>query len=117
LQSGEVTCSIHVIAQSEGAVKKLVGIILAGFVFIAVSAAADDTGQVAGVEADALSWLALTDHGDYAQRWDQAAGMFQSAISRENWINSIVNVRQPFGKMERGVQLNVVQHHSCRGSP
>ena len=64
--------------------KQLLGIILAGFIFIGISAGADDAEQVAGAEAAALSWLALTDSGAYSQSWDQAASMFQGAITRQN---------------------------------
>jgi Protein of unknown function (DUF4019) len=98
-------------------VKKLVRIIVAGFMLVAVSAAADDTEQVAGAKAAALSWLALTDHGEYAQSWDQAAGMFQSAISRENWTNAIVNARRPFGKVISRKIKSALYTRSIPGAP
>jgi len=80
-------------------VKQLVAVILAGFLVVSVSARADDSEQIAGAEAAALRWLALTDRGEYAQSWDQSAGMFQGAISRENWVNTIGKVRPPLGKV------------------
>jgi Protein of unknown function (DUF4019) len=105
------------LAQSEVAVKQLLGIILAGFMLVAVSAAADDTEQVAGAEAAALSWLSLTDRGEYVQSWDQAAGIFQSAISRENWINAIVNARRPFGKVIWRKTNSALYTRSLPGAP
>jgi len=98
-------------------VKQIVGIILAGFIFIGVSAGADDAEQVAGAEAAALSWLALTDSGDYSQSWDRAASIFQGAISRENWISAVVNVRQPLGKVLSRKVKSAVFTRSLPGAP
>jgi hypothetical protein len=98
-------------------VKLSLGIILAGFLLMTVSAGADDTEQVAGAEAAALSWLALTDRGEYAQSWDQAAGMFQGAISRENWIDAIVKVRQPLGKVISRKVKSTLYTRSIPGAP
>jgi hypothetical protein len=98
-------------------VKQLVGIILAGFMLIALSSAADDTEQVAGAEAAALSWLALTDRGEYPQSWDQAARMFQDAISRQKWVDAIVNVRQPLGKVISRKVKSALYTRSLPGAP
>ena len=97
--------------------KLIVGIILAGFMLIAVSAVADDTEQVAGAEAAALSWLALTDSGEYSQSWDRAASIFQGAISRQNWISAVVNVRQPLGKVLSRKVKSALYTRSLPGAP
>jgi hypothetical protein len=98
-------------------VKQLVRIALASFMLIAVSAAADDVEQIAGAEAAALAWLALTDSGSYAQSWDQAAGMFQGAISRQNWIGAVVNARRPFGKVLSRKVKSALYTRSLPGAP
>ena len=97
--------------------KLIVGIILAGFMLIAVSAVADDTEQVAGAEVAALSWLALTDSGEYSQSWDRAASIFQGAISRQNWISAVVNVRQPLGKVLSRKVKSALYTRSLPGAP
>jgi hypothetical protein len=96
---------------------KLLAVVLAGLLAVAVSARADDAEQVAGAEEAALKWLALTDSGSYAQSWDQAAGMFQGAISRENWINAVVNARQPLGKVISRRVNSALYTRSLPGAP
>jgi hypothetical protein len=99
------------------AVKQLLGVILAGLLVVAAAAAPDDAEQVAGAEAAALAWLALTDSGSYAQSWDQAAGMFQGAISRESWISAVVNARQPLGKVISRKVKSALYTRSLPGAP
>src|SRR5882762_9314472 len=62
--------------------KFVLGIIVAGFMFTAAPARAQDADKVTKAEAAALAWLALTDAGDYPRSWDQAAGYFQASISK-----------------------------------
>lgn len=47
----------------------------------------------------AESWLALIDKADYAASYDQAAGMFKSAISKADWQQKIKVVRDPLGQV------------------
>lgn len=48
--------------------------------------------------AAAQSWLALIDNGDAAESWNQAATLFKSAVSAEQWRDSLVAVQVPLGK-------------------
>jgi hypothetical protein len=96
---------------------KLLTVILASLLAVTVSAGADDAEQVAGAEAAALKWLALTDSGSYAQSWDQAASIFQGAISKENWISAVVNVRQPLGKVMSRKVKSALYTRSLPGAP
>jgi hypothetical protein len=50
------------------------------------------------VEA-AQDWLKLIDDGDYGKSWDEAAEIFKSAVSKEQWENSVKAVRVPLGKV------------------
>jgi len=97
--------------------KQLTGAFLLGLMLIAVASGAEDAEQVAGAEAAALAWLAITDSGSYAQSWDQAAGMFQGAISRENWISAVVNARQPLGKVISRKVKSALYTRSLPGAP
>lgn len=108
---------IHSIAQSELPMKRVVGIIFAGLMLLAMAARADDAEQVEIAEAAALKWLALTDSGSYAQSWDQAASIFQGAISKENWISAVVNVRQPLGKVVSRKVKSALYTRSLPGAP
>jgi hypothetical protein len=44
-------------------------------------------------------WLKLVDGGQYDASWDQAAKVFQSAVTKEQWQRACTSVRQPLGKL------------------
>jgi len=45
----------------------------------------------------ALSWLHLVDAGRYTRSWEEAAPLFQKAVTREQWNASLEAVRSPLG--------------------
>ncbi len=49
--------------------------------------------------ASASAWLALADEGKYPETWDQAAGYFKTAVTRDQWLASLKVVRPPLGKV------------------
>ena len=48
-------------------------------------------------EAAAKTWLELVDGGSYEASWDQAAKLFQGAITKEQWKQTAGGVRAPLG--------------------
>jgi len=97
--------------------KFVLGIIVAGFMFTAAPAPAQDADKVTKAEAAALAWLALTDAGDYPRSWDQAAGYFQASISKPNWIHAVGNVRQPLGRLISRKVRSAKYTRSLPGAP
>jgi len=53
--------------------------------------------QLAQQSSDA--WLALVDSGKYAESWDEAAQMFKSAVTKDQWLSALGQVRTPQGKV------------------
>ena len=47
--------------------------------------------------AAAQHWLALLDQGRYGASWEQAAPMFQEAMSRHRWETTLPGARDPLG--------------------
>jgi hypothetical protein len=47
----------------------------------------------------ALEWLALVDAGKYAESYDDAASMFQKALSRDKWIETLNGLLPQYGKV------------------
>jgi hypothetical protein len=47
-----------------------------------------------------MSWLSLTDAKKYAASWESAAALFQNAISRDDWVQSLNAVRSPIGALQ-----------------
>jgi hypothetical protein len=72
-----------------------VGIVAA--VFVGLARAADQPEDLAQTAAE--SWLKLTDAGDAAASWDQAAKLFKGAITKEHWTQALAGVRPPLGKV------------------
>jgi hypothetical protein len=72
-----------------------VGIVAAAFTVL--DRAADRPEDLA--ETAAESWLKLTDAGDAAASWDQAAKLFKDAVTREQWTQALAGVRPPLGKV------------------
>lgn len=53
--------------------------------------------QLAQQSSDA--WLALVDSGKYANSWDEAAQLFKSAVTKDQWLSALGQVRTPQGKV------------------
>jgi hypothetical protein len=71
--------------------------LLGSFVFVSFLQA-NDTAEKAAL-ASAAAWLALADGGKYPETWDQAAGYFKTAVTRDQWLASLNAVRPPLGKV------------------
>jgi hypothetical protein len=52
----------------------------------------------ADAEAAARAWLDLVDAGRYPESWDEAAPVFQAAITKPQWAQALAAVRQPLGR-------------------
>ncbi len=67
-------------------------VLTVGFTF-----AADKPEDVA--QAAAESWLKLTDGGDFAGSWEQAAETFKGAVTQADWVKMAGGVRTPLGRV------------------
>ncbi len=66
---------------------------------------ADQVKEKDAVQA-ARSWLALVDHGKYAESWTYSAEYFKNAISKSKWNKTLTAVRKPLaGVISRKVIL------------
>ncbi len=59
---------------------------------------AADAGAEEAAEDAARKWLAVVDEGRYAASWEEAASVFQNAITKEQWQKALESVRAPLGK-------------------
>jgi hypothetical protein len=71
------------------------GIVAAAFAGLV--RAADKPEDLA--QAAAESWLKLTDAGDGAASWEQAARLFKGVVTKEQWTQALAGVRPPLGKV------------------
>ena len=83
---------------------------------IACAGEAATPAQKAAVKA-AEAWLKLTDGGQYAQSWTEAASLFRKAVDSATWERQVGGVRGPLGKLtSRKVKL-VTTRTSLPGAP
>ena len=64
-------------------------------------ALADDDAQAAAKKeavAAMQTWLGEIDAGGYAKSWTDAAKSFQKAVTSDQWVTALTNVRSPLGK-------------------
>jgi hypothetical protein len=66
-------------------------------IVLAASAPRPAAAQGPEVWQAAGSWLVLLDSGDYAESWDQAAKVFQAAITPTQWARRAVAYREGSG--------------------
>ena len=70
---------------------------LMGLLLCSAALAQDLAAKRETADQAARSWLALVDHGDYGQSWQEAASFFQSKISKADWEKALNQVRPPLG--------------------
>jgi hypothetical protein len=97
--------------------KFVLGTLVAAFLLTTAPARAQNAEKVTNAEAAALAWLALTDAGDYSRSWDLAASIFQSSISKQNWMDVLQNVRKPLGNLVSRKVKSARYAESLPGAP
>jgi hypothetical protein len=83
--------------------KDLLRNVLTGFLLIATILGSVAYGAGTIQEKDAFlaaeKWLERIDKGEYAASWREAAEYFKTAITEEEWVQSLQAVRKPLGKL------------------
>ena len=69
------------------------------------------------VTGAAQAWLALTDQGEYAQSWAEAASYFRTAAPQEQWVQSITAARSPLGAVVSRTLRSAESATSLPGAP
>ena len=69
------------------------------------------------VTGAASAWLALTDRGEYAQSWAEAASYFRTAAPQEQWVQAITAVRSPLGAVISRTLRSAESARSLPGAP
>lgn len=58
---------------------------------------AEDKEQAA--KQAALAWLELVDSGQYRASWDEAAKLFKTQVSADDWEKAVKTARHPLGAL------------------
>jgi hypothetical protein len=103
--------------ERESSMKCVIGILLAAVMLTSVPARAQEADKVAKAETAALAWLALTDAGDFAPSWHQAASIFQASITQQHWVDALTRVRGPLGPLVSRKVISARYATSLPGAP
>ena len=63
---------------------------------LAAQAPVDTAATLRTADTAAHAWLALVDKGEFAKSWDEAALVFQTAVTETKWEQLVRNARAPF---------------------
>jgi len=66
--------------------------------FTVSSLHANEVAEKSAITAAGV-WVSLVDGGDYGESWNQASALFKTAVTKEQWQQSLKAVRAPLGKM------------------
>ena len=67
---------------------------------VCAAAGAQEAEAISQAQAAASGWLALVDSGKYSASWEQAAGLFKSAIDQQSWAAAAQAARLPLGTLK-----------------
>ncbi len=92
--------------------------VIAITLMLAITVARAESDVVPAVaEKTTLSWLSLTDQGQYEQSWTDTASLFQAAISTADWIRSLTAVRLPLEKLKSRELASATFARTLPGAP
>lgn len=66
------------------------------FILLSQPALATDDTEM----ESAFSWLEKIDSGEYEESWKLTGSLFQDQLSAAQWVQALVQVRQPLGELE-----------------
>ena len=87
-------------------------LVLAFVPVAAISGEAEDQAVKAAEE-----WLALVDQGEYEASWEEAAALFKSVVTVEQWRQALNTARKPFGELKSRELKNAEYATSLPGAP
>ncbi len=92
------------------------------FLFLALvlagsGAHAADTEAVSQAQKSANSWLVLVDAAQYGQCWNEAATLFKSAVTQQEWEKAVRSARAPLGALKSRTFKSATFTRSLPGAP
>ncbi|GHD78554.1 DUF4019 domain-containing protein [Vogesella fluminis] len=96
--------------------RQLLPVLLAGCLCANAGHAAS-LPDIQAADSAARTWLALIDSNDFAASWQQAAALFKSSISQQQWLDALHRARTPLGKLQARTLQSAVPAHTLPGAP
>ncbi len=80
-------------------IRKIAFLAVMGLMFATSSVLPDDSTKETAAIHSAEKWLAIVDDENYAESWSQASELFKHAVQSDQWVQSLLAVRKPLGKL------------------
>ncbi|MDY6950084.1 MAG: DUF4019 domain-containing protein [Thermodesulfobacteriota bacterium] len=78
---------------------KIASLFTVGLILSGVTAVAADSEKEGAAFLAAEKWLSIVDRSAYGESWKEAAQLFRTAISPQQWEQSVQAARGPFGRV------------------
>ncbi len=65
----------------------------------------------------AKEWLVLIDAGNYSESWDNAASLFQKAMPKEQWVETLNGLLPSYGKVIQREVISSKYYTELPGAP
>ncbi|MDQ7729949.1 DUF4019 domain-containing protein [Halomonas sp. SpR8] len=65
----------------------------------------------------AVQWLEVIDSGEYEESWNLTGSLFQDQLSASQWVQALVQVRQPLGDIKSREVSSSSSASSLPGAP
>ena len=98
-------------------VRRIACMVLLSVLLVSVSVVEADSEKEKAAISEALQWLTEIDDGKYADSWNDAAEIFKSAVTEEQWVQTLQAVRKPLGNLISRETKNAVYKTSLPGAP
>ena len=76
-----------------------------------------ESTKIEAAEVAALEWLAVVDEGGYAESWKSAAGLLKSAVTEDQFVQSLEAALGSFGAMRSRQSAQSSFHTELPGAP
>ena len=97
--------------------KVVASLLLSLSALLSTSTSAQDSEVVSQAQAAASAWLALVDAGNYSGSWEQASGLFKSAIGQPSWASAAQAARAPLGALRSREIKSAIFTRTLPGAP
>lgn len=81
------------------------------------AAAAETPIQETDASAAAREWIALVDAGNWEESWREAADLFQSQVTAQQWAQAVEPVREPLGAVSSRTLVSAAEAKTLPGMP
>jgi beta-lactamase regulating signal transducer with metallopeptidase domain len=95
---------------THGGLAAIIALVLAALMAVVPAPAQEDAATAAKREAGAAmdAWLGEIDAGNYAKSWADASGAFKAAVTSDQWVAALANVRTPLGHLNERKKVSVL---------